>query len=150
MKIGHFIPLAPVLYLDTILTKISLYHLLARFKVIDVLEFFKITNFPIVDPSRYFIIDKTSKIVCRNFSFICKFIFYIISDSHPDLLDIENMSKYLKYYPSNSSVKSLRHFVQFIESEKPEFKKFDYGESKNLVLYGQKTPPLYDITKVKI
>ena len=30
-----------------------------------------------------------------------------------------------------------------------EFKKFDYGEKKNMVIYGQKKPPLYSLSNIK-
>lgn len=142
--------MAPVLYLDTTLNKPSLYHLLVRLKIVKIFDFFNITNIPFNDPAKNWFINWVMKFTCRHVTFICKSLFEIASDSDPSLLDLKNLNEYFKYYPSNSSIKSLKHFLQFIVSKKPEFKKYDYGPNQNLKLYNQIEPPIYDIKKVNL
>lgn len=43
-------------------------------------------------------------------------------------------------------MKSGFHYLQLITSGK--FQKFDYGESKNLIYYGQSTPPPYNTSNI--
>ena len=50
----------------------------------------------------------------------------------------------MSHYPSGSSMKNLLHFQQYIE--KDQFNQFDYGEKKNMIIYGQKTPPVYNLS----
>ena len=38
------------------------------------------------------------------------------------------------------------HFGQYIKTG--EFKQFDYGERKNMVIYGQKTPPIFNLSNI--
>jgi len=52
------------------------------------------------------------------------------------------------HFPAGTSTKNLIHFQQFVQKE--EFKNFDYGDKQNLKIYGQKSPPLYDLSKIKI
>lgn len=48
--------------------------------------------------------------------------------------------------PAGSSVKQVLHYSQLINSAK--FRMYDYGFAKNLVKYGQMTPPEYDLSSV--
>lgn len=50
---------------------------------------------------------------------------------------------YLEYEPHPSSSKNLRHLFQMIR--KGTFSKYDYGLFKNLKLYGQSKPPVFDL-----
>ncbi|XP_050260187.1 triacylglycerol lipase 1 isoform X1 [Quercus robur] len=50
---------------------------------------------------------------------------------------------YLEYEPHPSSSKNLRHLFQMIR--KGKFSKYDYGLIKNLKLYGQMKPPIFDL-----
>ncbi|KAF5448210.1 hypothetical protein F2P56_028766 [Juglans regia] len=50
---------------------------------------------------------------------------------------------YLEYEPHPSSSKNLRHLFQMIR--KGTFSKYDYGFFKNLKLYGQSKPPVFDL-----
>ncbi|XP_055716027.1 lipase 3-like [Phlebotomus papatasi] len=49
--------------------------------------------------------------------------------------------------PAGASTKTLVHYAQEIH-EKGDFKYFDYGRSENEALYGQPTPPLYNVTNI--
>ncbi|KAG0426392.1 hypothetical protein HPB47_026522 [Ixodes persulcatus] len=54
---------------------------------------------------------------------------------------------YLCYAPSGTSMKNIIHLDQMVKSKKPQ--KFDYGVEMNRVLYGQRRPPLYNLSNVK-
>lgn len=50
--------------------------------------------------------------------------------------------------PSPTSLHNLSHWCQLTRCGK--FCAFDYGETENIRLYGKKTPPVYDISKITI
>lgn len=51
--------------------------------------------------------------------------------------------------PAGTSVKNILHFTQMVYSK--QFQMFNYGSIKdNMIHYNQTTPPLYDITQVKL
>lgn len=54
-------------------------------------------------------------------------------------------------HPHGNSLKCATHFIQCYNrpGQDDYFCKFDYGEKENLIRYGQKTPPVYDLTKIK-
>ncbi|KAM7299866.1 lipase member K-like [Ixodes scapularis] len=54
---------------------------------------------------------------------------------------------YLCFAPSGTSMKNIIHLDQMVKSKKPQ--KFDYGVEMNRVLYGQRRPPLYNLSNVK-
>lgn len=54
---------------------------------------------------------------------------------------------YIDHTPAGTSTKNVIHWAQMVSSGK--FCKYDYG-SQNQEVYGQPTPPEYDISKVKI
>ncbi|XP_031383711.1 triacylglycerol lipase 1 isoform X2 [Punica granatum] len=53
---------------------------------------------------------------------------------------------YLEYEPHPSSSKNLRHLFQMIR--KGSFSMYDYGVLKNLKVYGQFKPPMFDLTRI--
>ncbi|PSN49939.1 Lipase 1 [Blattella germanica] len=52
----------------------------------------------------------------------------------------------LTHTPAGCSTRQVTHFAQAAVSG--EFKQFDFGTSKNIDVYGQETPPMYDFSKV--
>ncbi|CAG9840555.1 unnamed protein product [Diabrotica balteata] len=55
----------------------------------------------------------------------------------------------VKLFPVAISVKSLVHFAQ-ISLNNGTFQQYDYGDELNMKKYNSKTPPKYDIDKLKI
>ncbi|KAJ8735976.1 hypothetical protein PYW08_006632 [Mythimna loreyi] len=45
---------------------------------------------------------------------------------------------------------SLRNFVRWGQIKNNGFSEYDYGSAKNLIIYGQKSPPLYDLSSVSM
>ncbi|XP_067000361.2 gastric triacylglycerol lipase-like isoform X2 [Anabrus simplex] len=54
----------------------------------------------------------------------------------------------LSHAPAGTSIKTFQHFGQNINSG--EFMKYDYGEEKNLIVYGSRIPPKYDVSKITV
>lgn len=54
----------------------------------------------------------------------------------------------LNNYPSSVSLKQLKHFMQLISNGR--FAQYDYGSTKNMELYMNRDPPLYDLKKVTV
>jgi len=52
----------------------------------------------------------------------------------------------LGHTPAGASTHTLIHFAQGVNSL--EFRPFDYGKEKNLVIYGSDEPPPYNLSKV--
>jgi len=51
------------------------------------------------------------------------------------------------YAPGGTSAKNLRHWLQIIDSH--EIREFDYGENKNMEIYKQNQPPLYNLKNLE-
>lgn len=69
----------------------------------------------------------------------------LISEMNNTVNNVNRLPVIMAHFPSGSSTKNFLHFQQFVRKE--EFNNFDYGK-KNEAVYGQKTPPLYDLSKV--
>ncbi|XP_029160088.1 lipase 1-like [Nylanderia fulva] len=52
------------------------------------------------------------------------------------------------YFPAGASIKTTAHFAQIIESG--EFRQYDYGRAKNLVIYNLVELPEYDLANITI
>jgi len=59
----------------------------------------------------------------------------------------DRIKVFFSHYPSGTSLQSITHFKQLIESKK--FQKFDYGKDENLKVYGVENPPEYDLSIIK-
>ncbi|CAG9762365.1 unnamed protein product [Ceutorhynchus assimilis] len=59
----------------------------------------------------------------------------------------ETVPVYFNQLPGGTSLKTLT-FLR--ESTRGNFRKYDYGPGKNTFLYGSRTPPEYDIKKIKV
>jgi len=52
------------------------------------------------------------------------------------------------HFPDTTSFKVLAHYAQRIDSDMVVYK-FNYGRNMNLRLYGQETPPIYNISSIE-
>ncbi|CAH8624915.1 unnamed protein product [Schistosoma haematobium] len=55
---------------------------------------------------------------------------------------------YVAHTPAGTSVQNMVHYCQGIVTDR--FQKYDYGPTKNLQIYNQSYPPLYNISQLKI
>jgi lysosomal acid lipase/cholesteryl ester hydrolase len=74
---------------------------------------------------------------------------YILQISGPDThqLNTTRMPVYFGHNPAGTSVQNMAHFGQMVNNGK--FQMYDYGSVDNMKHYKQKTPPLYDVTKME-
>ena len=97
-------------------------------------------------------VDKDGRVadylVCKTTPEVCNELVYAISDKNLTVNNMKRMPFIAAHFPSGTSAKNFVHFDQF--TKKAEFKAFDYGEKKNLINYGQKTPPFYDLSKITL
>lgn len=148
-KTDKFIALAPVLYMNRFPDDPNIFYLLAKFKIPEILEMLGINYVTFVDIAQNPLFHLMVDLACKKTSFLCAFLFHLTTDKKPQFLDLENMPHYLSFAPSGASRKSFQHFTQLMFTDDPRFQKYDYGESKNLELYGTKKPPVFDISKIK-
>lgn len=62
---------------------------------------------------------------------------------------VNNMARapiIISHFPAGSSVKTFKHITQYVK--KNVFNRYDYGKKKNKAVYGQKKPPIYDLSKI--
>ena len=62
--------------------------------------------------------------------------------------NLARSSVIIAHFPAGSSVKNCMHVTQCIN--KNVFRRYSYGKKKNKVIYGQKRPPLYDLSKITL
>jgi pimeloyl-ACP methyl ester carboxylesterase/ankyrin repeat protein len=63
-------------------------------------------------------------------------------------IDHEVLPILTQYEPSSTSAQNLAHWSQLVRSG--TFSAFDYGKAENLKVYGQETPPVYNLKNIKI
>ncbi|XP_051160822.1 uncharacterized protein LOC127281249 [Leptopilina boulardi] len=79
---------------------------------------------------------------------ICVKILTLLSGYNLDQLNKNSLPYILSYAPAGTSIHLVYHFYQIIKSG--DLRQFDYGRAKNLVIYGQYKPPLYNFQNIKI
>ncbi|XP_030024911.1 lipase 3-like [Manduca sexta] len=79
-------------------------------------------------------------LVCTNIAFT--FFGYNYS-----LMNVTNIPNIAQHAPSGASVKQILHYFQEVNS--CNFQQFDYGQKKNIQMYGNKTAPPYYLERVK-
>ncbi|CAG9860945.1 unnamed protein product, partial [Phyllotreta striolata] len=83
---------------------------------------------------------KVSKEICENLIFaICGF--------NKDEFNSDILPVLLSKDPAGASTKTILHYLQEIKND-GLFQKFDYGSKGNLIEYGVKFPPRYNISKI--
>ncbi|XP_072401313.1 lipase member N-like isoform X1 [Diabrotica undecimpunctata] len=88
---------------------------------------------------------------CRNYPLIvgCQIAMSMVSGIVMEQVRPEVVPLIVKLFPVAISVKSLVHFAQ-ISLNNGTFQQYDYGDELNMKKYNSKTPPKYDIDKLKI
>jgi len=91
--------------------------------------------------------DSIVGVFCKYFSYLCDKVLGLIADNHPEDDDMLKFEDYMDHFPSGTSIKSLQHFAQI--NRGGTFSNYDYGKDENKKKYGQATPPIYDVEKIK-
>ncbi|XP_021937203.1 lipase 1-like isoform X2 [Zootermopsis nevadensis] len=94
------------------------------------------------------ILNPISIAACKHTLFTSRlcvnFIFFIVGKSSQ--LDKKRLEVMLAHTPAGGSTREVMHFAQ--EALSGEFRQFDFGEEKNMDLYGQATPPRYNMSLI--
>ncbi|CAH0390745.1 unnamed protein product [Bemisia tabaci] len=80
-----------------------------------------------------------------------KIMFLLFMDFFGDDIDQLDMLKFKQIasaFGAGTSLKAMEHMVQLYESR--EFRKFDFGRTRNKKYYGTIEPPQYNLTKVTV
>jgi hypothetical protein len=84
--------------------------------------------------------------LCETFTFICKTVINLIAEkSVTNRTDYTKIDDLYYYEPGGTSTKNLVHWVQVYDSK--NVAEFDYGEDMNMNVYGQSTPPVFDLSQ---
>mmetsp|Transcript_4994 Transcript_4994/g.3621 ORF Transcript_4994/g.3621 Transcript_4994/m.3621 type:complete len:240 (+) Transcript_4994:558-1277(+) len=86
-------------------------------------------------------------LVCGLLPPICEFGVQIFADEDTSLDDSTRLNVYMGHFPSGTSLKCLDHYAQSIQTD--AFRRYDYGGSDNMIIYGQENAPDIDLTKLK-
>ena len=78
---------------------------------------------------------------------ICTNIIFVLCGFDEAQVNRTLLETIMHHTPAGSSTNSFVHFAQEINSKK--FRAFDYG-NENSDIYGQDTPPEYDLTQVNV
>lgn len=88
-------------------------------------------------------------IVCTATSFneeFCGDVMFLMTGFDQKNLNMSRIAIYATHTPAGTSVRNVVHYVQMIRSGK--FQMYDHGSQKNKEIYGQPTPPVYDVSQV--
>jgi len=94
------------------------------------------------------ILQRLAPDICDWFEYGCEdFLFLIVGSSNN--LNQTRIPVYISETPAGTSVKNMAHWAQMVRANL--FEMYDYGSaSANMAIYGQSTPPQYDLTKVSV
>ncbi|ODM90503.1 Lipase 3 [Orchesella cincta] len=94
----------------------------------------------------------TPEKVCGSWSFmrcgICDNLFFATFGNDEAQMDYENLPNIISKMQDNIPYGLLRHRMQ--NGINCTFRKFDYGVEKNLVKYGNKVPPIYNLNGIRV
>jgi hypothetical protein len=86
--------------------------------------------------------------ICKSLPLVCAEEILAISDSNLTVNNMKRIPFVMGHFPSGSSTKNFIHFQQLTNNGL--FRQYNYGEKQNIQIYGQKTPPNYDLSKITI
>ncbi|RUS83117.1 hypothetical protein EGW08_009106 [Elysia chlorotica] len=143
-RVKHFMALAPIARVGNTRSPI---RLLLPFT--DEIQFFFDTFghglFDIPPPILKFLADD----LCQKWGqAICENAIFLVCGFDPQSWNASRTDVYVSHGPGGASVMNMLQWAQNIKAS--QFQHYDYGEKENIAKYGQKTPPLYNPSKVKV
>jgi len=144
-RVNLFVALAPVSYLSHQTS--LLLSLLSTFDVIKLIELFGFREF-LPDAT---LLQKIAPGICNWVPWGCEDFLFLLT-GFSDNLNSTRIQVYVSETPAGTSVKNMDHWAQAEKNGK--FQMYDYGcgifSCENQKRYGQKQPPQFDLTKVKV
>jgi len=80
--------------------------------------------------------------------YFCVELIFIMGGANPPQVNNTFVQVVYGHFPGHTSSKEALHYTQLLISG--EFRKFDYGAIRNLFRYGRRTPPRYDLSRVRV
>jgi len=139
-KIRLFVALAPVAYVSNI--GVTLLRYLAEYDGDYLLYLLGQTEFAPSTP----IFEAILSFLCRLDNNLCVSTMCALMGCDSNNWNNTRWPVYAHHDPAGTSAKNIAHFAQLVRQNK--YQMFDYGKG-NQDHYGQKTPPLYDLSKLK-
>lgn len=141
-KIEAFVGLGPVMYVNhqespivTLVVELEIDVLLGFLRFENVLLWPKIVNVELKT-----IVSKITRTIWRFIQLIC-------GVEEEITVDLNRMPVMGRHEPGGTSFTNMRHWIQMMKTG--EFKRMDYGKDQNMLVYGQPTPPFYNITNLQ-
>ncbi|PAV71059.1 hypothetical protein WR25_11270 [Diploscapter pachys] len=145
-KIRQFFALAPV---GTVANITGILRYFADNYMWDVDLFFEIMGKNQFLPENG-AVHKYQQTYCKDtlVDYACENFLFLLCGPESHQMNISRLEVFLSDMPGGTSTQNMLHWVQQVHSGLHQM--YDYGSAKkNEQHYGQKTPPLYDITRIR-
>ncbi|VVD01301.1 unnamed protein product [Leptidea sinapis] len=83
-----------------------------------------------------------SEPLCENF------LYGFVDSSHPGSITHETLSMLYSHIAGGTSLRNMARYGQSLNAD--DFQKYDFGETVNVVKYGSKKPPGYNLSSVSL
>ena len=149
-KVKKFIALAPVVYCSNFSNQFFT-RLAHSTLLIDAAELFGVEEWLPGACSTTSAQSQFEHYVCVIDPLLCNWVVSLL-DYNPKYDNVKRMPIYVEHNPSGTSLNTLLHYRQLMNSPKhaPIFRKYDFGAAKNQKVYGQKTAPDFDLSQIQI
>ena len=149
-KVNVFLALAPIVYLanqDSTILNIFAYGSVGIKELADVFGVHSLFPGPCSETSAQAAFQTE---LCRLLPPLCR-AFLTIADANPKYDNTARIPYFMKHEPSGSSIMQFLHYKQYVlqNGKHPEFTMYDYGYAENKKIYGQTTPPNWNLANIK-
>nr|AAC62229.1 yolk polypeptide 2 [Plodia interpunctella] len=72
---------------------------------------------------------------------------FVMSGMNVDNMDVKSIRVIMGHLPAGGSTRQVRQYGQAVATH--EFRMYDYGSEVNQEVYGDRVPPVYDVTKIR-
>ncbi|EAT43642.1 AAEL004933-PA [Aedes aegypti] len=134
-------PIAFMEHMNSPLLKVMVKHLDAISTIADLfsLKEFKPIPSVVLEVAKYLCPQSKPDNLCVN-------ILFQITGANPNQVDPKMVQLLLGHIPAGSSTKQILHFAQEVRSGL--FQQYDHGKLKNMFVYDQPEPPVYNLSRV--
>lgn len=83
------------------------------------------------------------------FGILCENLFFLMFGYDGNEFNSEILPSVMYHLPAGTSTKTILHLAQVV-ANKNQFMQYDYGVGGNMQRYGEKLPPVYNLTNTKM
>ena len=99
---------------------------------------------PFSESSR--LVSYMETMMCKDVRPACLLYMALIAGSDPAQINTTRLDVYMYGIPAGTSIKNIRHLRQAVA--RGFYGEYDYGWTKNMDMYGQPSPPAFDLNKI--